>query len=357
MFFYSTFDFMNVDYIIVGLGLAGLSFSEELLKQNKSFVVFEDDSQNSSLVAGGVYNPVILKRFTPVWDAYEQLKIANPFYKELEEKLNIQFDTKVDTKKVFNSIGDQNNWFMASDKPILSNYMKPKIYKSKINGVIANFGYGELIGTGWLDTQKLLATYRKFLKQKETIRREKFDYSLLEISEIDVKYKDIKANKIVFCEGFGVKNNPFFKELPLDGTKGETITIYAPELKIDFLLKSKVFVLPIEKDTYKVGATFNWTDKTDTPTEEGRQELEKKLQKTISVPYKIIEQSAGIRPTVKDRRPLVGVHSKYKNLAILNGFGTRGVMIAPTVAKNLLNYLEKGEKLDKKIDIKRFSRS
>ena len=57
---------MDVDYIIVGLGLAGLAFAEELERNHKSFVVFEDNSQNSSLVAGGVYNPVILKRFTPV---------------------------------------------------------------------------------------------------------------------------------------------------------------------------------------------------------------------------------------------------------------------------------------------------
>ncbi len=83
---------MKVDYIIVGLGLAGLAFVEELIAAKKSFLVFEDDSQTSSLVAGGVYNPVILKRFTPVWNAQAQLKVALPFYKSIEEKLNISID-------------------------------------------------------------------------------------------------------------------------------------------------------------------------------------------------------------------------------------------------------------------------
>ena len=78
---------MKVDYIIVGLGLAGLAFVEELIQANKSFIVFEDDSQTSSLVAGGVYNPVILKRFSPVWNAKEQLAIALPFYENLEKKI------------------------------------------------------------------------------------------------------------------------------------------------------------------------------------------------------------------------------------------------------------------------------
>jgi len=77
---------MKVDYIIVGIGLAGLAFVEELINSQKTFMVFEDNSQTSSLVAGGVYNPVILKRFTPVWNATEQLAVALPFYDALEKK-------------------------------------------------------------------------------------------------------------------------------------------------------------------------------------------------------------------------------------------------------------------------------
>ena len=83
---------MKVDYIIVGLGLAGLAFAEELENSNKSFIVFEDNSQNSSMVAGGMYNPVILKRFTPVWNADQQLEIALPFYEKLEKKFNKKYD-------------------------------------------------------------------------------------------------------------------------------------------------------------------------------------------------------------------------------------------------------------------------
>ena len=116
---------MKVDYIIVGLGLAGLAFIEELITAKKTFVVFEDDSQTSSLVAGGVYNPVILKRYTPVWNAKEQLKVALPFYQRIEKKLSIKVDEKFIIKKVFKSIEDQNNWFSAIDKPKLSGFLNP----------------------------------------------------------------------------------------------------------------------------------------------------------------------------------------------------------------------------------------
>lgn len=57
---------MEVDYIIVGCGLAGIAFCEQLRQNNKSFVVFDNSSQHSSTVAAGLYNPVILKRFTEV---------------------------------------------------------------------------------------------------------------------------------------------------------------------------------------------------------------------------------------------------------------------------------------------------
>ena len=37
---------------------------------------------------------------------------------------------------------------------------------------------------------------------------------LLEISSNGIKYKGVSAKTIVFCEGFGVLQNPFFNYLP-----------------------------------------------------------------------------------------------------------------------------------------------
>ena len=346
---------MKIDYIVVGLGLAGLAFVEELIANKKTFVVFEDHSQTSSLVAGGVYNPVILKRFTPVWNAEKQLEVALPFYKKIEERLSLKIDIKFKVRKAFKSIEDQNNWYEASDKPMLSKFMNPDILNEKIDAVVADFGFGEVHNTGRIDTEKLVTAYRNFLKETSQIIFEKFDYDAIEFKNKNVSYKSIEANKIVFCEGFGIKQNPFFNHLPLNEVKGELFTIHAPELDIDFLLKSTLFVMPLGNHYYKVGATFNWKDKTLATTEAGKEELIEKLKKVLKVPYSIVKQFAGIRPTVKDRRPMVGVHPDKPELVVLNGLGTRGVMIAPTIAKNLFNHLENGEILNKEINIKRFS--
>jgi glycine oxidase len=346
---------MKVDYIIVGLGLAGLAFAEELLAAKKTFVVFENNSQTSSLVAGGVYNPVILKRFSPVWNAKEQLAIALPFYEKLESKFNLNFDEKFVIKKVFKSIEDQNNWFSAFDKPKVAPFLDATLDKQKYPGILEDYHYGNVKEGGRIDTLLLIKTYRTYLKDHHSIRFEKFNHSEITFENNLIQYQDLEANKIVFAEGFGVKENPYFKHLPLDEVKGETIVIHAPKLKIDFLLKSTVFVMPLGDEMYKVGATFNHRDKTSNPSEEGKQELVEKLKKVIEVPYKVIAQAAGIRPAVKDRRPLVGIHKTYKNLSVLNGLGTRGVMIAPMVAKELFNHIEHNRNLDPETDIKRFS--
>ncbi|WP_152287127.1 NAD(P)/FAD-dependent oxidoreductase [Flavicella marina] len=348
---------MKVDYIIVGFGLAGMSFVKRLEDNNKSFIVYENSSQTSSNVAGGVYNPVVLKRFTPVWQGTEQLKLALPFYKEIEKKFNTVYDFKIPTYRIFKSIEEQNNWFAASDKPKLSSYMDVNIITKKYNGIIAKSGFGKLNHTGRIDTKSLLSDYKAHLKKEDLIYLESFDYTGIEFLEDGVKYKGVSASKIVFCEGYGMHKNPFFKDLPMNEAKGELLTIHAPELDVDFLIKAAVFVLPLGNHYYKVGATFNWHDKTLHPSQEGRDELIEKLESFITVPYKIIEQTAGIRPTVKDRRPLVGIHEKYGQLAILNGLGTRGVMIAPKVSLELYKHIENGSALDPESDIKRFKKA
>lgn len=58
-----------LDYIIVGCGLAGIAFSEVALENNKKFLVINNLSQNATRIAGGLYNPVVLKRFSEVWKA------------------------------------------------------------------------------------------------------------------------------------------------------------------------------------------------------------------------------------------------------------------------------------------------
>jgi len=344
-----------VDYIVVGTGLAGMAFIQTLKQNSKSFVVFDDASQQSSSAAAGMYNPVILKRFTKVWKAKEQLALALPFYSTLEAQLNVTINYPLQLRRRFASIEEQNNWLVASDDLATGPFMSSTFLNNDSPHIDALLGFGEVLSAGRIDTNTLLNTFKVQLAKEQLLNTETFDYRQLKLDENQLSYNTIKAKHIVFAEGFGVKRNPYFSSVPLNGTKGELLTIHAPDLKIDYAIKSSVFVIPIENDHYLVGSTYNWDDKTNQPTEKAKQELVAKLRTFIKCNFSITDHWAGIRPTVPDRRPLVGQHSQHRSLYILNGLGTRGVMIAPYVAEELFNFIENGEPLDNEINIIRFT--
>ncbi|NRD19499.1 FAD-binding oxidoreductase [Winogradskyella eckloniae] len=344
----------ELDYIIVGCGLASIAFCEALQKNNKRFLVFDDGSQKSSRVAAGLYNPVILKRFSEVWKAKEQLNIAMPFYTAIENKLGVTIDYKLRILRRFTSIEEQNKWFTASDKPSLETFLSTQLVKNNNENIDATLGFGELLHAGRIDTETLIHTYQNYLVNKHCLQHETFKYNDLEVNSDHVIYKDFKAKQVVFAEGFGVKRNPFFNDIPLTGSKGELITIKAKDLKINYAIKSSVFIIPLGGDLYNVGATYNNEDKTNTPTHKAKEELIVKLKSFLICDFEIVNHVAGIRPTVKDRRPIVGRHAEHSRLYILNGLGTRGVMIAPYVSRKLYNCIEHNDVLDAEIDVRRF---
>jgi glycine/D-amino acid oxidase-like deaminating enzyme len=344
---------MKVDYLIAGSGIAGLMLCEQLRTREKSFAVVSNTSQQASIVASGLYNPVALKRFNMAWNADAQVPVALSAYTKLENYLGINVGDQRPIYRIFNSIEEQNNWFLACDKPKLQQFLVPKIIENNNPNIQAPFGYGEVKFTGRVDTKLLLNAYRNDLKSKDLFLEETVDYSALELNH-EVYYKEITAKNLIFAEGFGMKKNPFFNTLPLEGTKGELLVIHAPDLKSNVILKSSVFVIPIGNDNYLVGSTYAWNDYSNSPTEAARIQILEKLQKVISCSFKVVHQRAGIRPTVVDRRPLLGQHKTHKNLFVFNGLGSRGVLIAPSVAKDLIAYIEDGVPLPDEIDINRF---
>ena len=279
----------KVDYIIVGCGLAGVAFCEQLRKNNKTFIVYDDGSQQSSLVAAGMYNPVILKRFSEVWMAEEQLNLAKPFYKKLENLLNVKLDYEFKLFRRFTSIEEQNMWFTAMDKPKLEPFLSSNLIKNTNSFINAPFGFGEVLQAGRVDTNALIKDYSTFLDKNTQLQKVRFNYNKLEIQEDnDIKYESIRANKIVFCEGFGITKNPFFNQLPLKATKGEVLTIKAPNLNMDFALKSSVFIIPEGNNLYSVGATYNWEDLTNDISENAKFELIDKLKNVITCDFKVV---------------------------------------------------------------------
>ena len=192
-----------------------------------------------------------------------------------------------------------------------------------------------------------------FLIKNDSYLNHKFDYANIEFRSEEIVWKNYSAQKIIFCEGYQSINNPYFNWLPFKLTKGEVLTVNFEKLELKHAINKGVFILPYDGD-YKLGATYNWDDLDEIPTEEGRNQLLKKASKFINDEIKVVNHQAGVRPTVIDRRPLLGVHHEHQQLAVFNGLGTKGVMLAPYFAHKMVDLLLKNEVLPNEVNINRF---
>lgn len=349
----------KVDYIIVGQGLAGTILAQSLLKRGKSIIVIDDAKVNiASKVAAGLYNPVVFKRLLKSWKIDDLLLYMDSFYPEMEELLGARFYFSKRLLKPFAEEQEKTLWFKKTEESI-GKYLSKNIVEGDLNGIISNpLGISEVLHSGNLDATKFLNGYQAFLKKNDLFLEEKFDHSQIQIHEKGVTYKKITARKIIFCEGYKAIENPYFKWLPFKLTKGETLTVKLSDKFIipdDIVINKAVFILPLGNNTYKVGATYEWDDLTENITEKGKIDLVEKLKKTLKVPFEIIDQQAGVRPTVEDRRPLIGLHPEHSQLAVFNGLGTKGVMLAPYFANQFADYLENNTPLNVEVDIVRFN--
>ena len=87
-----------------------------------------------------------------------------------------------------------------------------------------------------------------------------------------------------------------------------------------------------------------------------KSKLIEKLNNILTVPYDVVDHKAGIRPTVSDRKPLIGFHPEHPSVGIFNGMGTKSVMIAPYFAKQFADHLVHNKPLDALADVQRFRR-
>jgi glycine oxidase len=330
------------DYLIIGQGLAGTVVTHFLEERGMSLLVIDEPRLSaSSRIAPAVWNPVIMKRFTTSWMGEELIAYSIPWYEKLEAKLKIPLLHRKTMVRLFHDETEAGLWKKASMGQLKG--LIDEGTNRKLEGPFTpHAGYGTIINTGYLDLGRLLSYTRESLKAKSLIRETQFDVGSLMFEETCVVYKDEKFRQIIFCEGYLGMNNPLFPDLAWKPVKGEILTIYCAALPENVMINSRVHIVPVGNHVFRVGATFNWDDLEEGVTEEGRGKLEEGLKQVITAPYEIISQEAGVRPATAERRPFVLTHPQYKNVHMLNGFGTRGVILAPYFAKKLLDTITAG---------------
>lgn len=348
----------KTDYLIIGQGLAGTLLSWELNKQNINHIVINSlKKPTASLVAAGMYNPIVFKRLTKSWRVDEFLPVMKSVYMELENVLKIKILHQIPIAKLINP--DEKKWY---EERIQSQNLNAYFESFKPNKFIKNinnqFEVALIKNSGYVNLYNLLGNYARFLNRNKQLINSNFEYSDLKVFENHVQWNNFKAKKIIFCEGSQAANNPYLPKNVFYLTKGDVLECEISDFTTDYIINKDVFILPKTNGKYLIGSTYQHNNLSLEPNEIDKNNLIEKAQKLILSKIKVTNHQAGIRPTVKDRRPIIGDHENYKNIIFFNGLGTKGVILAPYFAKRVSTLLINSEhKIEKEVCIGRFKKN
>ncbi len=346
---------MNIDFLIIGQGLAGTVLSHTLKRLGKSFVIIDGGIEHSaSKAAAGIFNPITGRQMKKTWMARELFNYLPSFYSDLEQLLGQKFIHYKPVLRMFDSQKQINDWYGQMEKPGIEDFLGSKKIKvpKHIKAPLCLF---ETKKSGYLDVSRFIYAYRAYLKENNLIREGKFDYDKIQILKSGIKYGEINAEKVIFCEGAALRSNPYFNYLPLVPNKGEILSVEIKNLSSDYIYNKNGFLLPRENQEFWVGATYHRNNLELKLTDEGKSDLLDKIKAITSEKFNFKYSLVGIRPTVKDRKPLIGLNPKNEQIGIFNGLGSKGVSLAPFWANAFAEHLIFNKELSPEVNISRYN--
>lgn len=347
---------MHVNYIIVGQGLCGTWLSYYLEQAGKSFMVIDESKPfTASKAASGIINPVTGRRIVKTWMIEALMPNAWEAYTSIGKTLGIGCIAEKPIIDCFSTPQMRLAFIdrFEKDKAFLSLPANENDWQSYFN---YDLGYGLVQPAYLIDIRLLLNSQRQLLLRKDWLRNEYFDAAQLQITETGVAYKDIVADKIIFCDGITGFSNPFFNNLPYGLNKGEVVLVEIPDLPATHIFKKGYSLVPWQKDIFWLGSTYLWEFENDQPTQGFYQFAQNWLQQTVKLPFHIVDHWAAVRPATLERKPFVGIHPNNTRIGILNGMGTKGCSLAPFFAKQLVEHLIHDTPIMPEADVQRFKR-
>lgn len=338
-------------FLIIGQGIAGTVLGFKLIQQGAD-VLFIDayDRSNATMASAGIMNPITGRSFVKTWKVDTLWDTALKTYRELESFLDINCVYPLELYRWLPKVEHENNWctrFLDSD------YAK---YVDDSEGlVIEKEGkrYAKINHAFRVDLLGIRQSFRQFLINEQKLIDEHFDYNEVRILDDHVQYKDIKAQRIIFAEGYKVINNPFFKDLPFRPSRGESIRFKSSDIDQSFLSKHEYFLAPLGNNDYWSGGGYD-NNNLEVASPSFIDRIKSDIELRFQIKIEDYKFRSGVRPATKDRRPIIGEHFENGMMYIFNGMGTKGTSLAPYCADRLIEYIYKNEEIPIDININRF---
>lgn len=326
---------MSKRYIVVGQGLAGTLVSWFLLKAGQDVLVYQQFAPNSaSQVAAGIMNPVTGRYYVKTWLADQIFPKAFETYKAIEAETGAQFLDQGGILRVLPDIKTENDFFARLEGSALSDLIE-EVFRYEKPGALANKTIIRIKNSGRCRLDLLCNAYNQWLKKQGRLIETPFDYN--SVNDTD---------SYIFCEGVGIRNNPFFSDVALSPAKGEVFIAQVPNLPFpkDITKLGLYYVPNHQENTFWVGSNFDKNDTSDLPSQHGADFLTGNITADFGAFHKI-EHKAAFRPATYDRKPFIGQHKTLKNLYLFNGLGSKGSTLGPYFADLLTQNITNGTPL------------
>ncbi|GAB6139945.1 FAD-binding oxidoreductase [Methylosoma difficile] len=345
---------MQTDYLIVGQGLAGSLLAWQLLRRGCKVIIVDNGLENASQIAAGLINPITGMRFVKTTDIEQLLPAAISYYADLAAFFGQAFFIEKPMLRIFQSQQEAQNCQKRQQDSAYQAYLqaiKPDSHRQ----LATPFGYVEQKQTGYLATLSLLNCLREFFIARGCYQQAEFDYGAIRLGPV-LRWQNITAKQIIFCEGYRLANNPWFRSLPLQAVKGEILSLQHQADLPDAIINNGHWLVPLNPRHIRIGATFDRENLDAQATTQGQAQLLAVWQQMTGglAQASVIKHQANIRPCTLDKQPFVGLHPQYPQLAVFNGFGAKGSVQIPWYCQRFADALLLGGPIP--ADIQRFAR-
>lgn len=337
------------DVIIIGQGLAGTVLSETLARRGLRVMMFDAPREGrASWVATGIVNPIVLRRTVLSWRASEMLAVAGAFYREMELRYDTTFWHPFPLVELFPTAQEAGIWQLRLKDPEMWRFLSRGAMNDPALAELPQpYGYGVVLRSAWLDARALLTAHRERWRAAGSLEEKEVRQEHVHHHAGGVELFGRSAPLIIWSTG------PFADVPGLVPVRGEGLTVRMTGFPTRAMIHRGVFILPVAEDVFRIGATFAWNDVWAGATEEGKRSLLDRLQRLVPGPIEVLEHWAGVRPASKDRRPILGRTRPHE--VVMNGLGSRGVLLSPWCAQHLAEHLLDGLPIDAEVDVARFS--
>lgn len=342
--------------LIYGGGIAGCVLAMKLHAQNFEVHLADFPFKNAaSRVAAGIFNPITGKRFSLSWGVAEAWQAIYDFYPSLEKQLDEPFFHPMPLLRFLHDQSQQNDWMARTSDERFAPFLTEPVIQEHPYFKSHDFGFLSVEKAGWLNTSVFIDAVHLFFEQKGVFFPVKVELGQLFFSHEKPIWQGHTYDAVVQCSGVRPFQDKFWGWLPFTPMRGEVLDIYSENFPSDAIFIKQHFILPLSDHTFRIGSTYDWRVTEEVVTEEGKQRLMNFAAEITGGDCELLNIRAGVRPAVKDRRPLVGRHPEHKNLFLFNGFGSKAVSLAPWLADKLIAYMTQDADLPEQADLVRFS--